>query len=151
MLALIAFLFGKNSPKREFSERLYLIANVVLDVFCAACWIAIETEKREHSLPLILATTLATFGAGFVWWRLLTWRRSCCLPVVKVITIAAFGCVWTIGAVIALQFWEHIEPVWRGITIGGGVVTLVSFAFYLRGDRNPRNQNETQPAVPHKR
>lgn len=150
-MALIAILFGKNSSKREFSERIYLVANVVLDVFCAACWIAVETRKREHSLPLMLATTVTTFGASFVWWRLLTWRRSCWLSVVKAIKIAAFGCVWTIGAVIALQFRERIEPIWRGLTIGVGVVTLVSFAFYLRGDRNRPNQNEIPPAVPHKR
>ncbi len=146
MLTLIALLFGKNAPKGGFSERLYLVANVVLDALCAACWTAVKAKEGGLSFPLMAATTMTTFGASFVWWRLLTWRRSSRLLVVKVMKIAAFGSVWTIGAVTALQFWDRLEPVGRGISIGVGVVTLVSFALYLRRGGKPPSRKETQPA-----
>lgn len=147
MLALLHLLCGGRLDKRFPGIRRYLFANIVLDVLCAACWVAVKTNRKNDSLAFMLATTVTTFGANFVSWRLLTWRRSCLLPISKIITIIAFACAWTIGVIMALQFWARIDPVWRGLVIGVGGMANVCFVLYFCRGNNPPRKIESETST----
>jgi hypothetical protein len=130
MLALMVFLFGKSSPEKEFSERAYLFANVVLDSLCAASWMMVNIEKAT-SWPLALVTAVTTFGASFVWWKLLTWNRTRWLSSAKVLQILAFAGAWTITAIVILQFREQIGTVWLRVLAGVAIVALTCFGYFV--------------------